>query len=322
MLSVTFAPTANSTTSSPWVDYNSDTVYVGADNGNVYQITGVFHGTPRVSGFPWPITVVANNHLSPPVFDSNLGLLMVGAQNGNLYQIDVATGTVVGTLAIGSGATTSGIIAPPVVDITNGTTFVVSANAGAPFGTGAVLEEVDTASFTSLATAQIGMGSSGGTALHLYEPAFSNTYYNNPSLGLIRLCGTSATDTSPWQYAFNFTGRIMNGTSPVTALALPGSINSRCTGWTEFSNRFTFPPPATDYFFFGLTQDCNGVTGTAGGCVAEITNTNTTPLVVTVPGGPSGIVIDNYSTAAQASSIYFSALGVSTTFKLTQAGLQ
>ena len=324
MSSVTFSSTSNSTTSSPWVDYDSDTAYVGTDDGHVYQITGVFHGTPTVSGGKWPILLATNNHLSPPVLDGNLGLLMVGAQNGNLYQIEVATGTVVGALAIGSGNTTSGIIAPPVVDITNGTTFVVSANGNGSGG--AVLAEIDTATFIPLTIANIGLGSSLGTPLHLYEPAFSNDYYNNPMAGNIRLCGTGSGDTSPWQYAFGFSGRILDPSSSFSHQLL-SSTAARCTGWTEFFNPNIGSIIGTDFFFFGLTQDCTGA-GTANGCVAEITNAITTPVTATVSGGPSGIVVDNFAKTSGigsfpgTSSIYFSAVGVSTAYKFTQSGLQ
>ncbi len=316
MLSVPLSTTANCTTSAPWIDFANDIVYVADDSGILYKITGVFKGTPQLSSFPWPLTIAAGNHLSPPVLDSVLGELMVGAQNGNLYQVDVATGTV-GTvpLPVGTGTTTSGIVAPPVVDITNGTTFVVSANDG----TSAVLVEADTASLTQITKAPIGMGSSGGTALRLYEPAFSNDYYADPSSGLIRLCGTGSGDTSPWQYAFGFSGRIMNTSSSFSA-SLPSSTAARCTGWTEFFNP-NVGSLGTDYFFFGLTQDCTGF-GTAAGCVAEITNVNTTPLTVTVSGGPSGIVIDNYSIGLGASSLYLSAEGANAAYKFTQVGLQ
>jgi hypothetical protein len=56
--------------------------------------------------------------------------------------------------------------------------------------------------------------------------------------------------------------------------------------------------------------------------VAEITNTNTTMVTATVAGGPSGIIADNYSTALQASSIYFTAENLQTAYKLTQNGLK
>jgi hypothetical protein len=240
---------------------------------------------------------------------------MVGSTNGSLYQINTATGALSSPLVVGSGLS-SGILAPPVVDITNGTTFVVSANDG----TSAVLVEADTASMTQLSKARIGQGAAGGTALSLYQPALSNNYYNNPSTGVIRLCGTGAVDTTPWQYAFGFTGRTMK-TTPSFSQQLLTSTTARCTGWTEFFNPNIGITPGTDFFFFGLTRDCTA-TGGPGGCVAEITNTNTTMVTATVAGGPSGIVVDNYSTAVQASSIYLTAETLQTAYKFTQNGLQ
>ena len=317
MTSLTFSPSFNSTTSSPWIDYATDTVYLGADNGVVYQITGVFNGTPTLTGAPWPAIVSTNNRLTPPVLDSVLGMLMVGSANGNLYQIDTSLGAVVGALAVGQfGAASSGIVAAPAVDVTNGTIFAVSANGGSS----AVLVEVDTASFLELARGNIGLGSSSGTPLKLNEPAFSNLYFNNPSSGVVRLCGTGAADTSPWQYSFGFTGSTMD-TVPSFSQQLLTSTAARCTGWTEFFNPNVGGVLGTDFFFFGLTQDCTGL-GTSGGCVAEITGTNTTPVTATVNGGTSGIIVDNYSTVLQASSIYFVAANVNTAYKFTQNGLQ
>ena len=126
MTSLTYSTAAYNSSSSPWIDYGPDTVYVGADNGVVYQITGVFKGTPTLSGSPWPVTVSSKFHLTSPVLDSTLGLLMVGSANANLYQINTSTGALGGPLVIGKkGGLSSGIVAAPIVDVTNGTTFVV-----------------------------------------------------------------------------------------------------------------------------------------------------------------------------------------------------
>jgi len=72
-----------------------------------------------------------------------------------------------------------------------------------------------------------------------------------------------------------------------------------------------------------LTKDCTVLGGGgAAGCVAEITDADpTTVLTRTVTNGPSGIVVDNYSSAAEAASIYFTAEGVNTAYKFTQNGL-
>ena len=314
MTSLTFSPTANSTTSSPWIDYSNDIVYLGSDKGQVYKITGAFKGTPTLAGAPWPVTVSNNFHLTAPVLDAVRGVLMVGSANGTLYRINTSTGAL-STLVVGkSGATSPGIVAPPMVDVTNGTTFVVSANDG----TSAVLVEADTATMTVLSKARIGRGSSGGTALNLFQPAFSNQYFNNPSSGNIRLCGTGAADTTPWQYSFGFTGRTLNTTVSFSQQLLTSTL-SRCTAWTEFFNPNV--NGGTDFFFFGLTRDCTAPgTGFPGGCVVA-RSSNITITKVKMNGGPSGIVIDNYSTAAQASSIYMMAGKLNTAYKFTQNGL-
>jgi hypothetical protein len=390
MTSLTFSPLANSTTSSPWIDYFNDIVYLGNDKGSVYKITGVFKGTPTLAGAPWPVSVGSNFHLTPPVLDVVRGKLMVGSANGTLYQIDTTSG-VVSTLGVGkAGQTSPGILAAPIVDVTNGTTFVVSANDG----TSAVLVQVDTATMLRLSKARIGLGSTSGTPINLYQPAFSNDYFNSPSSGEIHLCGTGAADTTPWQYAFGFTGNIMNKT-PSSSQQLLTSTVARCSAWTEFfnpnvgpadtitatsvtsnvltvtaSNTFTVgetvyiqgtaesflngqavivasligPGPThagftasftasnyanasdtgtvsagTDFFFFGLNQDCTA-TGFVGGCVVA-RSSDSTLVTVAVDGGPTGIVIDNYSTAGQAASIYFSAARLNIAYKFTQNGL-
>jgi hypothetical protein len=321
MTSVTFSPTSNCTTSSPWVDYGADVAYVGSDKGIVYKITGVFNGTPTlVTTFPWPVTVHTNFHLSPPVLDGSRSALMVGSSDGNLYRINTTTGALTPLLVGIKGGTTPGIVGPPIVDVTNGTTFVVSANDG----TSAVLVQADTATMKQLSKARIGQGSTVGTpvpVLNLYEPAFSNDYFNDPSTGVIRLCGTDPADTNPWQYSFGFggVGGITMNTKPTLSQRLLTSTTARCTGWTEFFNP-NVGVGGTDFFFFGLTRDCT-VAGGAGGCVAETTG-DTAATTVTVAGGPSGIIVDNYSTAAQASSIYLTSEVGGTGYKFTQNGLQ
>jgi hypothetical protein len=393
----------NDTTSSPWIDYYTDTAYVGSAAGYVYEITGVFRGTPTLVTPPWTNPVINNNALTSPVLDSNLGMLMFGAGNGDLYGINTTTGTVA-HLVVGQG-TNHAILAAPIVDVTNGVTFVVDSDCGTSCApgvpSGAVLVEADTKTVTRLSEASIGIG---GAGVALYQPALDNNYYNNPSTGLIHLCGTgTGTDTSPWQYAFGFSGRTMSST-PATGfpMQLSTSANDLCTGWTEFFNpyagasdtitatsvasnvltvtvnnsnltvgeevyiqgtaenflngqgvkvvsligsgptytgftasftasNYTNPSDTgtvtagTDFFFFGLDGDCTllGSSGSTTGCVVALSSDPTIPTAsVTIDGGPTGVIVDNYSTAAQASSIYFTAKSISTAYKYTQNGLK
>jgi hypothetical protein len=310
MTTLPFAP-VNSTTSSPWVDYGSDIAYLGADDGKIYKITGVFKGTPTLAGAPWPVLVSTNLHLTPPVLDARLGLLMVGSTNGNLYQINTATGVLAAPLVVGAGPN-HGILGAPIVDVTNGTTFVVSSNDG----TSGVLVEADTATLTVLAKARIGQASASGTAVELFQPAFSDSYFTNPSTGLVRLCGTGAADITPFQYAFGFTGRTMQTTAAFSQQLLT-STAARCTGWTEVFNP-NIGAGGTDFFFFGLTEDCTAPgNGPTDGCVVA-RSSDTVLTKATLTGGPSGIVVDNISTAGQASSIYLMGKNVNTAFKFKQ----
>jgi len=186
-----------------------------------------------------------------------------------------------------------------------------------------VLVQVDTQTLAVLATASIGLASHSGTAINIYQPAFSDSYYNDPNTGLVRLCGTGPADINPWQYAFGFSGGRLQPAAvfaqqlTTTASAQP----AHCTGWTEFFNP-NIGPGGTDFFYFGLTEDCTAPTGGfPDGCLVERVS-DTVLNKVTLNGGPSGIVVDNSSTAAQASSIYLMADRVSNAYKFTQNGLK
>lgn len=107
-------------------------------------------------------------------------------------------------------------------------------------------------------------------------------------------------------------------TPAVFSQQIVNSTNATCTDWVEFYNPNV--NGGTDFFFFGLTADCTG-TGTSG-CVVASTVEGAPFTTTNVNGGPSGIIVDNYSTAVQAASIYLSAEGSSTAYKFTQNGLQ
>src|SRR5208282_6450085 len=78
LTSATFDAAATSANSSPWVDYDNDIAYVGADDGKIYKIAPVFGGFPVVSGGSWPVPVSGAAALTPPVLDVSRGVLMVG----------------------------------------------------------------------------------------------------------------------------------------------------------------------------------------------------------------------------------------------------
>jgi hypothetical protein len=310
--SITYAA-ANNTRSSPWIDYTNDVAYVGADDGRVYRINGVFKGTPTLAGAPWPVLIKVNRRLTSPVFDRFTNNIFVGDASGGLYQYNVVTQALNRLDVSTPQQLNANIIDTPLVDPFNGTVFATSSNDG----TSAVLVEADTTSLAQLARVRIGQGTSGGTVVNLYDGAFSDAYFTSPGSGQMLVCGTGPADTTPWLYTLNFTGRVVN-TTPVSQFQIRNSTRARCSPITEFFNPNI--GGGTDFFFFSLSFDCTGAN--TNGCIISRTGTGAT-VSVSEAGGTSAIVVDNVSTAGQASSIYFSTQRLPfLAVKLTQNGLQ
>ena len=313
MTSLTYAPANTNTRSSPWIDYEQDTAYVGANNGRLYKITGVFRGTPTLAGAPWPVLINANRVLTGPVLDQITRNIFVGDARGILWSVNANTPATVRSLNVGlPGATNPSILDSPIVDVDNGTVFAISSNDG----TSAVVVQADTGTLAQLRRARIGRGSTGGLTADLYGGAFTNDYFNNPASGSLFLCGTGAADTTPWRYSFGFTGRVLNA-NPSSSGQILNFIDSRCSPITEFFNP-DIGSAGTDFFFWGMTSNCVA----AVGCVMSRTNSGVV-LTVSETNGTSSIIVDNISTATHASSIYFSTEGAPRrAVKLTQNGLQ
>jgi hypothetical protein len=313
MTSLTFAAAATDTRSSPWIDYGQDVAYVGSNNGRLYKITGVFNGTPTLAGAPWPVLVNANRVLTAPVLDQVTRNLFLGDSLGILWSVNADAPATIRSLNVGlPGANNSAILDAPIVDADNGTVFAVSSNDG----TSAVVVQADTATMAQLTRSRIGRGSTGGTSVDLYDGAFNNNYFNNPGSGALFVCGTGAADTTPRRYFFTFTGRVMH-TTPTSASQILNSTTSRCSPISEFFNP-NIGATGTDFFFWGMTSDCVG----NAGCVMS-RNSSDVILTVSEPNGTSVIIVDNVSTAPQASSIYFTSQGgPRRAVKLTQNGLQ
>jgi hypothetical protein len=312
MTSLAYAPITD-TRSSPWIDYIADVAYVGADDGKLYKITGVFNGTPTLAGPPWPVTVNDNRRLTAPVLDHITRNIFIGDAQGFLWSVNVDNPALTASLAVGlSGALRAAILDGPLVDSDNGTVFAVSSNDG----TSAVIVQADTSSLAQLQRGRIGAGSTTGTSVSIYDGAFNDNYFNNPGTGALFLCGTGSADTTPWRYFFQFTGRLMHA-NPSSSAQLVPSTTARCSPISEFFNQ-NIGATGTDFFFWSLTTECTG-TGTPG-CVISRSNFDVL-TTVDEAGGTSAIIIDNNSTAGQASNIYFTdqANGA---VKLTQNGLQ
>jgi hypothetical protein len=317
--------TGADTNSSPFIDYYNDVAYVGTNNGRIFKITGVFNGTPALAGAPWPIRAGATV-LTEPVVDFNTGNIFVGSANGILYGFTSAGAILPGSpILVGNGTANGGFKDAPVLDVVNG--YLYAATGGNSAATAAVLLQTGTSDFNTVQTAVIGTND----AAPIHAGAFNDAYFSVPtnmtgttSEWFFYACGTgTGGSTAPVLYRVGFNAsRQMNGTADATQISLSGNAGEQCSPLTEFRN-------GIDRIFLGLR--------TLHVVESFDISTNLTPTASAGPlaeaGGTSGIIVDNVSTANQASSIYFSTIGASANcrvagvnqrcaVKLTQGALQ
>jgi hypothetical protein len=366
MSSITFSGGFNDTGSSPFYDYTTDTLYVGDNSSRLHKFTGVFNdnSAPTEVTTGWPIQVHGANHLTSPVYDTMSGNIYVGDSAGRLSFIR-EVGSTVGTCApapcldtanvqVGNGGA---INDAPIVDGTNG--MVIAVNGTEPTNNGTILQ-ASTDLTSSVVSFPVG-GNAGGS--NMFSGTFDNAYYNSskPNIaGHMYVCGKDPANADrPAIYQLSFapaTDVLISVGTPLTGLATADGIV--CSPITEFDNpNGGGTGVERDWIFFSFGSAANTVSPIVGpcatanaGCLISINVLGgpawppanvgfTASLPPNANGAASGIVVDNVSTAAQASSIYFTlnansvgtgpglpscntTTGVGCAVKLTQSGLQ
>ena len=360
MTSVQIQKTATDSNSSPWVDYSTDTAYVGADNGLLYKITPVFGGgAPAVvSDTNWPVTLSASGSkvLTAPIVDDTPGLIFVGDGQGYLYSVNLtspakkyAARQTIGWAGHGAG---TGVVDPPIVvtDPANAATDQVFAFTGCSSvnGIGGAITQ-NPANFTTSGTVTTGttvnLGSSDGTGnctgLNAHVGTFDNEFWLTGSTsGHMIACGFvdgGGAPSNPEMYFFPFSSNVITSTGSST-FVINNTIGEECSPLTEFYNG------SSDMLFFGVGNSSNAYVESS-----VITSSLSTPNCTSTPtsscvtspsalGGTSGIIIDN-QVSNGGTNIYFSTLaagsvngqkcnvggGVANPYcavKLTQTGLQ
>lgn len=362
--SVTFSASSSVTLASPWVDYTSDKAFVGSDNGIIYRISCVFrcalNTQPSVDwNFILPVAGTGGASATPngPVYNSQTGHLIVGDQLGELWTINASGASpslFAGPVMIGGGGCTTakppgrnvtgadcaasggsfGIPDSVILDSSAGKVFAFSGNDGMN-PSSAVVAQLNE-DLTGVVRAHIGRGSRANTTsnVDIHTGAFDNGYFGaTPNTGELFVCGTGANNTNPFHYWIGFTAYPLMNANPTGSLARsPSFAGLECSPYTEFYNpNINLSGDAThhDLLVSGLMADTpNGYIITNdisdGSVPGGLSN-------VQYDGGVSGIIVDNSSTAAQASSVYFSTQGVVTVgtcvnsrcaVKLTQSSLQ
>ena len=339
MTTLTIETGASNSNSSPWVDYNTDTAYVGADNGVLYKITPVFSGTgaPALVNDPsnWPVTVSTNTRnkiLTAPVVDDPSGRIFLGDGEGYVYSVKLTSpgkthaaqqtvGWAYDGSTDGSGGAGTGIVDPPiaVTDPANPGTDQVFAFTGCSnvLGIGGAITQL-AANFTTGAPTTsntVNMGSATGvgdcTGNNLHSGTFDNTFWLNGSTsGHMIACGfvnNGGAPSNPEVYFFPFATNVITSTGS-SSFVVNTNKGEECSPLTEFYNG------TSDMLFFGVGSSSK----TSYLESSTITTSLTTPNCTSPPtstcvnapnalGGTSGIVIDNQLSNG-GTNIYFSTL--------------
>jgi hypothetical protein len=346
---------SSDTLSSPFVDYANDFAYIGNDTGTLFRVIHVFctnqsctnAGSPAPSldgnwGSGGGLATACSGQLTGPVVDGRTGNIFVGCSDGKLYGFTPGGASIPGSpLIVGTGSGTGGIVDPPMVDAVNGFAYVVSGNSA---GGSSVLVQASTTSFSSPTPVTATLGPGGLFSLH--APAFNDAYFASGFTTVANVQGTTNLNTSPgtisnWQIlewadsgvagspvtlygvGFNSSHGMTSGAAS-NFLQINGSTSVEFSPVTEFLNGSTdqlyisgllnAPPNFIEY---NLTD----FSGLFPNVLFPINSSSAVGASTGEGSGTTGMVVDNVSSSAQASSIYFGVLTSNTAVKLTQSGL-
>ena len=329
MTTLTIETTATNSNSSPWVDYNTDTAYVGADNGLLYKITPVFGGgAPALVNDPtnWPVTVSnqAIKILTAPVVDNTSGLIFLGDGEGYLYSVRLTspgkTYTARQTIGWATHGAGTGVVDPPiaVTDSANSTTDQVFAFTGCSsvVGVGGAITQLPANFATGVpsTTNTVDLGSASGTGdctgKNVHSGTFDNAFWVGGSTsGHMIACGfvnNGEAPSNPQMYFFPFSASHVITSTGSSKFVINTTKGDECSPLTEFYNgttdRLFFGVGLTDGFLESSTITTSLTTPTCTG--APTSSCVTSPSAL---GGTSGIVIDN-QVSSGGTNIYFSTL--------------
>lgn len=210
--------TADDFGSSPYIDYTSDGAFVGANNGRMYHVTGVFNGTPTVD---WCTIVTTNSQLTSPVYDAQHGKLYI-SDGAKVFSYTFSSGSgfaLSSSISVGAnkGYTNPSIVDSVSVDPFNGWVYIAaSANLA---NTAPIISQMP---LDLSSHADLPLGNAAATS-YVLGANFDNAYLTTgPSAGKLYACGVSPTNPAvPALYATGFSS---TGVMSTTA-TLAGNTN-------------------------------------------------------------------------------------------------
>ena len=340
-LTIAFNGGANDSASSVFVDYGSDSLYVGDDSGKLHKFTGVFAGaTPaEVTTGGWPVTL-STSPLAEPVYDSTSGKIFVGDYLPSSSRSNCASATTPCGFLYSVNATSAAVVKSARLDFTFGINDapLVDSNAqmiytfvGADSHSSSSTNPCGAPHFSSCAGVfQMPTGfAAGGSGTEttvgagfqfLMSGMADNIYFNStnaasPTGHLYVVGNTGAGNNTLYQVS------ITNNVMSTTATAGPALSSNFTHGFFAAGLQITENFTGTkDYIFasvltFGGPAGC-GTASLTNGCVmgfdvtsGTISGSTAVTGATAEAGGTSGIVIDNTAASPTgASNIYYTPL--------------
>jgi hypothetical protein len=311
LLRLEFANGDNDTTSSPYYDYGSDTLWVGDADGDVHKFTAVFNGSPAESvtgtSTPWA-SVGTSTALTSPVYDGS-NYVYVGGANGILYSISsTPTVTHTGTLAGGLGITDA-----PLLDLTSPSSdsylYVTVGDDNTSPTFFAAAWQITPGAFTGGTGAEFKLGH-GTNDVYTYAGTFDNNHYlNGGTTGNFYACftqdETGGTTATYLLYSALSSFTTISGTHSLQ-VATTGNA-APCSAVTEAfdgTHDYLYLSVGSHGIFTSTTSTCttaadgcvfsfNIGTGTTAGFSYPSANTGSYQVLgSTITSSTSGIVVD------------------------------
>lgn len=317
LFQITYAGRTN-TTASPYLDYETNSLYFGDSAGRVYRVLNA--DTAAAANDPNFPVQCGTAALQSPVFVE--GQIIVSSANGRLYRIDTTVPppyTCVASALTGTGSVGGGLSAP-VVDVSNNKVIVVS-NDVSGYGVRALV-------VFDLMFASGAAGTSGAylgprsTTIPPQAPSFDDAFWstNNGNIYAVGAPGSGA-GTYLMRVPYNGTAVATLAAGHATLFRSGAAETAYTSPVTEFLTASSLANP--DFIFVGgATGNYRYInrisSGFAGG--------DGTPVAMDgafqpVGGGGvySGIIIDTRTTAITGSTatanVYFGTVGVASSLQ-------
>ncbi|MFZ0136378.1 MAG: hypothetical protein WAK89_04915 [Candidatus Sulfotelmatobacter sp.] len=273
------------TNSSIFVDYPSDTAFVGDDSGYLHKFNPVFNGPPAEVGGVWPVQVNpgAPTALTSPVYDSVSGNVYVADAGGFLYAVNSLTAAVTQSAGLDYSVAFDtpagpGIVDGPILDFTAELVYVFATSDGSGLCTGgadcSAVYQVP-ASFGAGDTgleAVVGNSSIEPTAPEpMFIGGFDSSYKNSANAtGHLYVCGNTGGPPAIYQVAIQ--GGVL-GT--VNAGPVLSSTTTPCSPVTDVMNA-NVPAAsggATEWIFASAGTGGMSTACASGGCIFNFKDT-------------------------------------------------